>query len=95
MFRDLTGFVHHVGIHLSGCRDVNRIQDVHWFVGGKDTPGKESYYRKNRVGFEFGDVDGVMMDRCFIIGGKTFFHQLAMKDTPDGKPPQRTRSASR
>ncbi len=86
MFRDLTGFVHHVGIHLSGCRDVNRILDVHWFVGGRDTPGKESYYRKNRVGFEFGDVDGVMMDRCFIIGGKTFFHQLAQKDTPDGKP---------
>lgn len=85
MFRDLTGFVHHVGMHLSGCRDVNRIQDVHWFVGGKDTPGVESYYRKNRVGFEFGDVDGVMMDRCFIIGGKTFLHQLPVKDTPDGK----------
>lgn len=85
MFRDLTGFVHHVGIHLSGCRDVNRIQDVHWFVGGKDTPGVQSYYRKNRVGFEFGDVDGVLMDRCFIIGGKTFLHQLPVKDTPDGK----------
>jgi hypothetical protein len=86
MFRDLTGFVHHVGIHLSGCRDVNRILDVHWFVGGKDTPGKQSYYRKNRVGFEFGDVDGILMDRCFIIGGKSFFHQLPVKDTPDGKP---------
>jgi len=85
MFRDLTGFVHHVGMHLSGCRDVNRILDVHWFVGGKDTPGKQSYYRKNRVGFEFGDVDGVLMDRCFIIGGKTFLHQLPVKDTPDGK----------
>jgi hypothetical protein len=85
MFRDLTGFVHHVGMHLSGCRDVNRIQDVHWFVGGKDTPGKESYYVKNRVGFEFGDVDGVLMDRCFMILGKTFFHQLPYKDTPDGK----------
>lgn len=84
MFRDLTGFVHSVGIHLSGCRDVNRIQDVHWFVGGKDGSG-ESYFRKNRVGFEFGDVDGVLMDRCFIIGGKTFFHQLPFKDTPDGK----------
>jgi hypothetical protein len=85
MFRDLTGFVHHVGLHLSGCRDVNRIQDVHWFVGGKDTPGKDSYFTKNRVGFEFGDVDGVLMDRCFMILGKTFFHQLPMKDTPDGK----------
>jgi hypothetical protein len=85
MFRDLTGFVHKVGIHLSGCRDVNRIIDVHWFVGGKDGPGK-AYYRDNRVGFEFGDVDGVLMDRCFIIGGKTFFHQLPVKDTPDAKP---------
>ena len=85
MFRDLTGFVHHIGMHLSGCRDVNRIQDVHWFVGGKDTPGKESYYRKNRVGFEFGDVDGVLMDRCFMILGRTFLHQLPYKDTPDGR----------
>jgi len=83
MFRDLTGFVHHRGIHLSGCRDVNRILDVHWFVGGKDTAGKQSYYRKNRVGFEFGDVDGVLMDRCFIIGGKTFFHQLPVKDNKE------------
>jgi hypothetical protein len=85
MFRDLTGFVHHMGMHLSGCRDVNRILDVHWFVGGKDTAGKESYYRKNRVGFEFGDVDGILMDRCFIIGGKTFFQQLLHKDAPDAK----------
>jgi len=85
MFRDLTGFVHHRGMHLSGCRDVNRILDVHWFVGGQDTPGKESYYRKNRVGFEFGDVDGVLMDRCFIIGGKTFLHHLLHKDAPDEK----------
>lgn len=85
MLRDLTGFVHHVGIHLSGTLDVNRILDVHWFVGGKDTPGVQSYYRKNRVGFEFGRVDGIMMDRCFMIGGKTFFHQLPFRDTPDGK----------
>ena len=85
MFRDLTGFVHSVGMHLSGCRDVNRILDVHWFVGGTGDASK-SYYRKNRVGFEFGDVDGVLMDRCFMIGGKTFFHQLPTKDTPDGKP---------
>lgn len=82
MFRNLTGFVHKTGIHLSGCRDVNRIVDVHWFVGGK---GSGSFYRENRVGFEFGDVDGVLMDRCFIIGGKTFFRQLPFKDTPTGK----------
>jgi hypothetical protein len=44
MFRDLTGFVHHVGMHLSGCRDVNRILDVHWFVGGKNNTAN-AYYR--------------------------------------------------
>ncbi|MEN6372893.1 MAG: glycosyl hydrolase family 28-related protein [Armatimonadota bacterium] len=85
MFRDLTGFVHHVGIHLSGCRDVNRIQDVHWFVGGNGDIST-SYFDKNRVGFEFGDVDGIMMDRCFMIRGKAFLHQLHDKDTPDNKP---------
>lgn len=82
MFKNLTGFVHKTGIHLSGCRDVNRIVDVHWFVGGS---GSGSFFRHNRVGFEFGDVDGVLMDRCFIIGGKTFFRQLPLKDTPTGK----------
>ncbi len=84
LFKELTGFVHHVGIHLDESRDVNRIQDVHWFVGGKDTPGKPSYYRHNRVGFEFGSVDGIIMERCFIIGGKTFFHQLPEKTLADG-----------
>ncbi|MGI6296540.1 MAG: glycosyl hydrolase family 28-related protein [Armatimonadota bacterium] len=82
MFRNITGFVHKTGIHLSGCRDVNRFVDIHWFVGGK---GSGTFYRQNRVGFEFGDVDGVLMDRCFIIGGKTFFRQLPFKDTPSGK----------
>lgn len=84
MFRDLTGFVHHVGIHLSGSLDVNRIQDVHWFVGGNNTPGKESYFHKNRVGFQFGRVDGIILDRCFMIFGKTFFHQLPYRDSPEG-----------
>lgn len=85
VFRDITGFVHNVGMHLSGCRDVNRIENVHWFAGGTGDHSK-SYYLKNRVGFEFGDVDGVFMDNCFIIRGKTFLHQMPVKDTPDGKP---------
>ncbi len=84
MFRDINGFVHSVGMHLSGCRDVTRIEDVHWFAGGTGDASK-SYYLKNRVGFEFGDVDGVFMDGCFIIRGKAFLHQLPFKDTPDGK----------
>ncbi len=84
MLKELTGFVHKTGIHLSGCRDVNRIIDVHWFVGGDGA--EPAYYASHRVGFEFGDVDGIIMDRCFIIRGKTFFHQLAVKDTPSDKP---------
>lgn len=84
MFRDITGFTHHIGMRLHGCRDVNRIQDVHWFVGG-DNHSPDAYFMKNRVGFEFGDVDGVMMDRCFIIGGKTFFHKVGFKKDAGGK----------
>ncbi|MHB1001881.1 MAG: glycosyl hydrolase family 28-related protein [Armatimonadota bacterium] len=84
LFRNLSGFVHHVGIHLSNCRDVNRIENVHWFVGGDFNGDPNAYYIKNRVGFEFGDVDGIIMTGCFIIGGKTFFHQMKYKDTPDG-----------
>ena len=85
MFRGLTGWVHHCGIHISGARDVNRFEDIHWFVGGTG-PHDKAYFRHNRVGFEFGDVDGVIMDRCFMIFGKTFFRQLALKDTPSSVP---------
>jgi hypothetical protein len=85
VFRDIEGFVHSVGMHISGCRDLNRFEDIHWFAGGTGDQTK-AYYIKNRVGFEFGDVDGVFMDGCFIIRGKTFLHQLPIKDTPDGKP---------
>ena len=72
LFRDITGFTHRVGLRLDGIKDIARIEDVHWFVpayGG-------DFYRRERVGFEFGAVDGVLMSRCFMIGGKTFFHQL-------------------
>lgn len=85
MFKEITGFVHHIGIRLHGCRDVNRIQDVHWFVGGDDH-SKNSHFMKNRVGFEFGDVDGILMDRCFIIGGKTFVHKVGYKPADDPDP---------
>lgn len=36
------------------------------------------------MGFQFGHVDGILMDQCFMIHGKTFFHQLNEFDTPDG-----------
>lgn len=84
LFRNITGFVHHVGIHLSNCRDVSRIENVHWFVGGNYTGDPKSYFLKNRIGFEFGDVDGIIMTECFMIGGKTFFQQMKYKDTTDG-----------
>lgn len=81
LFRNLTGFVHSVGIHLDGIADIVRIENVHWFVGGDDSKG--NWYRDNRVGFEFGRVDGVIMDKCFMIGGKTFVHQLPVSVLPD------------
>jgi hypothetical protein len=75
LFRDITGFVHKTGIHLDGIKDICRIEDVHWFVGGNPSSGTP-FYAKERVGFEFGGVDGVIMARCFMILGKTFLHQL-------------------
>jgi len=83
LFRNLTGHIHNVGMHLSGIRDVVRIENVHWFVGGSPID-HTAYFRSHRVGFELGDVDGLIMSKCFIIGGKTFFHQLPNKDTTDG-----------
>lgn len=80
LFRDITGFTHKTGIRLDGIRDIARIEDVHWFVSGYGG----SFFRRERVGFEFGSVDGVIMARCFMIGGKTFFHQQA--DRGDGSP---------
>jgi len=91
MFRDLSGFVHHRGIHISGGLDINRIQDVHWFVGGVGD-FNTSYFHKNRVGFEFGKMDGIMMERCFMIRGKTFLHHLAQEDTPEGEEPKHSHS---
>jgi len=75
LFRDLTGHVHKTGIRLDGIRDIARIQDVHWFVPGVGSTG--GWFRDNRVGFEFGSVDGIIMSRCFMIGGKAFVHQQA------------------
>lgn len=86
LFRDITGFTHHIGIHLSGGMDINRFEDIHWFVPKNDPSASgPSYYKENRVGFEFGRQDGVMMTNCFMILGKTFFRQLPYQDTPEGK----------
>jgi len=86
LFRDITGFVHHVGFHLSGGMDVSRFEDIHWFVSRVPSSGSgPEYYRDNRVGFEFGRQDGVIMTNCFIIGGKTFLRQLPFEDRSDGE----------
>ncbi len=84
MYKEITGFVHHIGIRLNFCPDVNRFQDIHWFVGGDDQ-NMNAHFQKHRVGFEFGNVDGVMMDRCFMIGGKAFFEKKGYEEAPDGK----------
>ena len=83
LFRNLTGHLHNVGMHLSGIRDIVRVENVHWFVGGSPLDDT-AYYRANRIGFELGDVDGFIMSKCFILGAKTFLHQLPRKDTTDG-----------
>jgi hypothetical protein len=75
LYRDITGFVHRCGIRIDRGADVNRFEDIHWFVGGSTPPGRSPYYLSHRVGFEFNSVDGVVMSGCFIIGGKTFLHQ--------------------
>jgi len=83
LFRNLTGHIHNVGMHLSGIRDIVRVENVHWFVGGEPLD-ETAHFRKNRIGFELGDVDGFIMSKCFVIGAKTFLHQLPNKDTTDG-----------
>jgi hypothetical protein len=83
LFRNLTGHIHNVGMHLSGIRDIVRVENVHWFVAGSPLD-ETTYYRANRVGFELGDVDGFIMSKCFIIGAKTFLRQLPNRDTTDG-----------
>ncbi|MBQ9358889.1 MAG: hypothetical protein IJT95_05035, partial [Abditibacteriota bacterium] len=74
LFRDIGGWSHHRGIVISGAKDINKFENIHWFVGGNNVSG-DAYYAKNRVCFDFGNVDGVMMDHCFVILAKTFFQQ--------------------
>lgn len=86
LFRDITGFVHHMGFHLSGGADVSRFEDIHWFVSRVAPAGTEpEYFNSSRVGFEFGRQDGVIMTNCFMIGGKTFLRQLPFEDRADGQ----------
>ncbi len=81
LFSNINGFAHHRGFHMSGGMDINRFENIHWFPSRLNPAG--SYARDNLVAFEFGRQDGVMMTNCFIIGGKTFLHQLQHGD--DGK----------
>lgn len=86
LFRDITGFVHAVGLRIYAGRDVSRIQDVHWFVGGNEEPNK-SWYRHHRIGFQFGNVDGIILDGCFMIFGETFLEQLRENPGPNPMKP--------
>ncbi|MBR4749592.1 MAG: hypothetical protein IK083_08510 [Abditibacteriota bacterium] len=74
LFRDIGGWSHYRGIVISGAKDINKFENIHWFVGGSSVSG-DAFYAKNRVCFDFGNVDGVMMDHCFVILAKTFFQQ--------------------
>lgn len=84
LFKNINGFAHHRGFHLSGAMDINRFENIHWFPSRINRTYKDAYFQKNLVAFEFGRQDGVMMTNCFIIGGKAFFHQL--QHTDKGKP---------
>lgn len=79
LFKNINGFAHHRGFHLSGAMDINRFENIHWFPSRINrTYG--AYSATNLVAFEFGRQDGVMMSNCFIIRGKAFFHQLQHTD---------------
>jgi hypothetical protein len=65
---------------MSGGMDINRFENIHWFPSRINRTYDGAYFAKNLVAFEFGRQDGVMMSNCFIIGGKTFFHQLQHTD---------------
>ncbi len=74
LFRDIFGWSHYRGISISGAMDINKFENIHWFVGGT-TVSDQAFYAKNRVCFEFGRQDGVMMTQCFTILSKTFYQQ--------------------
>lgn len=77
LFSNITGFVHNCGIRLDGPADIVHVDHVHFFVAG-DNPGDSSYYYvNNRVAFEFGRVDGLFMNSCFMIFGDAFVRALA------------------
>ena len=74
LFRDINGWSHYRGIVISGAMDINKFENIHWFVGGT-TVSDQAFYAKNRVCFDFGRQDGVMMNQCFTILSKTFYQQ--------------------
>lgn len=80
LFKNINGFAHHRGFHLSGAMDINRFENIHWFPSRLNRMYQGAYFATNLVGFEFGKQDGVMMTNCFIIGGKAFFHQIQHTD---------------
>lgn len=80
LFKNINGFAHHRGFHLSGGMDIDRFENIHWFPSRINRMYQGTYFANNLVAFEFGKQDGVMMTNCFIIGGKAFFHQLQHTD---------------
>lgn len=84
LFRDIDGWSHYRGFVISGAKDINKFENIHWFVGGTEVSDK-AFYAKNRVCFDFTNVDGVMMSKCFTILSKTFFQQNGSKKNAEGK----------
>ena len=84
LFRDIDGWSHYRGFVISGAKDINKFENIHWFVGGTEV-SDNAFYAKNRVCFDFTNVDGVMMSKCFTILSKTFFQQNATKPNEKGE----------
>ncbi|MHB0998582.1 MAG: glycosyl hydrolase family 28-related protein [Armatimonadota bacterium] len=80
LFKNINGFAHHRGFHLTGAMDINRFDNIHWFPSRINRTYEGAYFAKNLVAFEIGRQDGFMMNNCFIIGGKAFFHQVQHTD---------------
>lgn len=83
LFSNITGFIHNCGIRLDGPADIVHVDHVHFFVAGANPGDASYYYVKNRVAFEFGRVDGLFMNSCFMIFGEAFVRGLAKTGAGD------------
>lgn len=73
-----------VGVHIKNALDISHITDVRFnctmnrgIAVGDYLPGQpnQAFYNKlakNFTGFKLGRVDGIVVTRCFVFGGRDF-----------------------